>query len=935
MTLNREDWAQALRLLDDALELPPAERALWLAALPPQHARLDDTLRGLLSDRRAIETGDFLQARAALPAPDPATWAAGTLLGPYRLLRPLGEGGMASVWLAERADALHKRQVALKLPYVSAHSTAIAERFERERSILSSLSHPHIASVLDAGVDGRQPWLAMEFVDGLPIAAHCAARGLGVAARLRLFLQVLQAVQHAHAQLVIHRDIKPSNVLVDGNGAVKLLDFGVAKLLEPDGHAVETALTQWGGRAMTLQYASPEQVAGRPLGTASDVYSLGVLLYEILTGKLPYRLERRTAAAIEEAILAAQVAAPSQLAGDKATARALRGDIDTIVLKAMHAMPAERYASAESFAQDIERWLVWLPIRARPASPGYRLRRALTRHRALFAGTAAVSVALLAGLAGTAWQARLAQAQAQQAEAVQQFLAEVLSGNDPQQAQGRELSARELLDASAKRIDADFANWPPVRARLHQSVASIYVALGRMNEARPHIASAIALYQTIDRPDREQQANALLTQTEVLEELREYDAARQATEQALAFTAEHFGEVNRWRGRLLSRLSWIAGEQGNLPLSASLGEQGLAAQRLSSGERSPEYQRALSSLAHAHLARGDMRRARELFTSAVEIGALLPGAQTTDRLVDGYNLARVTFVMGDSSAAEAQLRALLPHFDRHVGPQHQRSVVARSLHAQALAELGRHAESVQAQRDNVAHVRARPGEAGEDLALQQLTLAKLLRLAARYDEGVPLAREGLAYFERHFAQPTWYRERGRWILGELLLGAGQRVEGLKHIDAAVANVSVMEGALGHPARAEMMVALAIALRRGDRPGESAPLVAAACPVIVAALGETAPAARRCAVVRAWLDALALDAALRAPALAGFVAARESAVAALPERHALRAELLLAQAELLTGMPGHAEQAAALRTRAQTLYAASVGLPLPAVLMLLH
>ncbi len=290
--------------------------------------------------------------------------------------------------------------MALKLPYAGPRAHVIAGRFARERAILSTLNHPHIAQVLDAGNDRGQAWLAMEYVDGTPITTYATDQALDVRARLRLFGPVLQAVQHAHAQLIIHRDLKPSNVMVATDGSVKLLDFGVAKLLEADGAAAQTVLTQLGGRAMTPQYASPEQVAGRPLGVASDVYSLGVLLYELLTGKLPYRLQRDTAAALEEAILAAQVVRPSAAVADLRAARALRGDVDTIVLKALAIDPARRYASATALADDIERHLQALPIRARNASVGYRWRRALERHRLAVGlpGARAHAVALLAGL---------------------------------------------------------------------------------------------------------------------------------------------------------------------------------------------------------------------------------------------------------------------------------------------------------------------------------------------------------------------------------------------------------------------------------------------------------------------------------------------------------------------------------------------------------
>lgn len=417
-----ERWPLLNTLLDEALALPTSERGAWLDALPAEAAGLRDTLGALLASHARVETGDFL---GTLPKFTPGAAAgdgavspdagAGDLVGPYRLLSLLGRGGMGDVWLAERADGELKRPVALKLPRV-AWGGALEERLRRERDILATLAHPHIARLYDAGIDARgRPYLALEYVDGQPIDAYCRERGLPLDERLGLLLQVAAAVAHAHARLVVHRDLKPSNILVTADGEVRLLDFGIAKLMQDD-LAAETRLTQVGGRLLTLDYASPEQIRGEPLGTASDVYSLAVVSYELLTDSRPYRLKRGSAAELEEAIANADAPLASQSTSDLAVRKQLRGDLDAVLHQALKKDPAQRYPTVVAFADDIQRHLDGRAVRAVPDSRLYRARKLLRRHGLALAVSSTVVLLLAVGLGVALWQSHEASLQAQRAQ---------------------------------------------------------------------------------------------------------------------------------------------------------------------------------------------------------------------------------------------------------------------------------------------------------------------------------------------------------------------------------------------------------------------------------------------------------------------------------------------------------------------------------------
>jgi WD40 repeat protein len=420
--LSEAEYARISALLDQSIDMIPSDRGVWLATLERDDPKSAAILRGMFAAQVAYTADNFLEDMPSVPA-DPTLGAGSTLVGrqfgPYCVLSLLGHGGMGSVWLAERTDGLFRRQVALKLVHSALVSRVTAERFAREREILASLSHPNIARLLDAGIaDEGQPYLALEYIVGTPIAAYCDERNLTIVQRLALFQQALTAVQYAHSHLVIHRDLKSTNILVSEDGQVHLLDFGIAKLLT-GAEARETELTQLGGRALTPDFAAPEQITGGAIGTAADVYSLGILLFGLLTGERPYRLKSESRGALEQAIVETDPILPSRALLTEEAARnrgttvrkltsTLQGDLDTIVMKALKKSPAERYTTVNSFAEDIARYLAGEPVLAQRDSLRYRAFKFALRHWVGIGAVTVLLLTLLAGLAATTYEVRIA-----------------------------------------------------------------------------------------------------------------------------------------------------------------------------------------------------------------------------------------------------------------------------------------------------------------------------------------------------------------------------------------------------------------------------------------------------------------------------------------------------------------------------------------------
>src|ERR1700691_3166912 len=413
-TLSPDQWQALSPYLDQALAMTDDARAAWVSSLGEQDPALAAQLGALLVEHRVLAQEGFLEnGRFALPN---STGLIDQTLGPYTLISQIGQGGMGSVWLARRSDGRFERQAAVKFVNIALAGRAIEERFKREGSILGRLTHPHIAELLDAGIssDG-QPYLILEYVDGEAIDQYCDEHKLDVEARIRLFLDVLAAVAHAHANLIVHRDIKPSNVLVTASGEVKLLDFGIAKLLEGEGQTgASTLLTHEGGSALTPEYAAPEQLTGRPVTTATDVYALGVLLYVLLSGRHPAGPGPHSPARLVKAITETEPLRPSDtmlsanaesVAEKRATTpdklrRMLRGDLDTILVKALKKNPQERYASVTAFADDLRRYLKHETISVRPDTFAYRTTKFLRRNRTPVA-LSTIAVVLVIGSLST------------------------------------------------------------------------------------------------------------------------------------------------------------------------------------------------------------------------------------------------------------------------------------------------------------------------------------------------------------------------------------------------------------------------------------------------------------------------------------------------------------------------------------------------------
>ena len=627
-------------LFEQALAQPPDERAAWLRAHCDDADLRGEAERLLAAHERSSGILDeplyLLSDTLAEASPKPT---AGRHIGPYRMVRLLEHGGMGSVYLAERADGQFEQQVALKLLRTGFDSDDRVQRFLAERQILASLNHPNIARLLDGGMtEAGQPFFAMEYVDGHPLDAYCDARHLSVRDRLKLFLTVCDAVQYAHRNLVVHRDLKPSNILVTDDGTVKLLDFGIAKLLDPEALPAHVApRTRTGFLPMTPAYASPEQVRGESLTTASDVYQLGVVLYELLTGHRPHDVRDCSPSEVERVICNEMPTRPSTAVTDASPRmgstqstpdrlrKTLQGDLDTIVMKALHKEPDRRFDSAEQLADDLRRFLDGRPVSAHPDRWTYRARKFTRRHRWEVVTTAAF-LALLLGYALTVtWQAdrvrkALAKArlEAQKSEQVTDFLVGLFERATPYQAAGSAapfgdtLTTRDLLDQGAARARRVLTDQPEVQARMMSTLGRIYRQLGHHDEAMSLIEEALVVQQEHLPPNHPDRAESLHERARLLRYAGNTQEAARLYRVSLAIQRMHLGEEHPDIAENIQELAVVAVREGRYARAESLFHKGLAMRTSLHGPDHPSVATALHALGLIYIPRGDLARAERL-----------------------------------------------------------------------------------------------------------------------------------------------------------------------------------------------------------------------------------------------------------------------------------------------------------------------------------
>jgi serine/threonine-protein kinase len=785
------DPRRVLQLLERALEAEPATRAALLDSECDGDAQLRSEVERLL--KADAVAGAFLDAPLRTGAD-----RSGERVGPWQLIRELGHGGMGSVYLATRADDLYAKQVALKL--LRFDVADLRARFANERRILATLEHPNVARLLDAGTDASgAPYVAMEYVEGEPITRWCDAHALDLRARIALFVKVLDAVQSAHSQLIVHRDLKPANILVDRHGEPKLLDFGIAKLVDRD----ERGLTLTGMAPLTPEYASPEQVRGAPIGTASDIYALGVLLYELVTRERPYDIASTNPREIERAVCESVPPRPSAVARAHGRARVDR-DLDHTILRALAKAPAERYASCTQFADDLRRYLAGQPVLATHARWSYRAWKFIGRHRLPVAVSALFVAMLLAGTLIALQQARIARAERDKAQRVNAFLHDMLAAPDPALS-GRHVTVADVLDHATASLDDARNVGPEEVASLRLTLADTYLGLGLLDPALVQARAAVALVEQAGDTDAATRARAYQALSEILHARSEDDEALRWSVRVAAFTdpaaVNSVAEAENMQGI-------IARTRGDYDAAAAHYERSLDVYRRSGAPPDSQVAVVLNGLGVLRGNQGDFKAAIALHEQALAIERRLhPQAHP--------QVASVLAALGDVRAldkdfvgSEAAFKEALAMRESLLGMDHADTISTLAGYANMLAvDLHRYAEGEVLARRAWDAARAHLPDPHQQTAYAGVVLSECLVRQGRAGEAVPILRVVLAMRRQMMAANHPLLANTESLLGAALVQSGSIDEGEPLLRGAVARLEAALGAdheLTQRARARLL-----------------------------------------------------------------------------------------------------------------------------------
>jgi serine/threonine-protein kinase len=792
-------WQRIDEVFAAALEQPAGlRRRDLLGRLCGDDAELRREVESLLlnhGDEAFLESGGADEAAQLLvpgghaSAPDAAPEAddsAAVRAGSYELLRRMGEGGMGVVYLARRADRDFKQPVAVKVIRKGMDSEEVLARFRRERQILSSLDHPNIARLLDGGTteDGR-PYFVMEHVQGKPLIAYCDDNKLTLDDRLKLFRDVCSAVWYAHQNLVIHRDLKPGNILVTAEGTAKLLDFGIAKLLNPDASSVDVPPTATAIRLMTPEYASPEQVRGDAVTTSTDVYSLGMILYELLVGRRPYEFATRNFVDIYRVVTEEQPSRPSTVvtnvleAGTDRVSRQLRGDLDNIMLMALRKEPQRRYSSVEAFSEDIRRYLQGYPVHARQPTFRYRSAKYVGRHKLAVTAAAAVFV-LLSGFSvllalqnrRIAEQRNAAQRAEEKALQVTDFLVDLFETNDPAQSRGEALTAREILDRGAQKLQREFQGSPELKATLLNKVGTLYQKLASYDRAEALLREALAAR-------RAQHGGADLATAESLHDLAvvlfskaDYEEAERMLRETLAIRRALLGDVHPDVARSSGVLAGVHMQKGQLDEAERRFREALAIwKRL--GTEDEDVASGLSGLALVLGRKGDSQQEEALFREALAMNRRVLGSEHTEVAAGLNNLASMLWEQGRLEDAEKLQREALALDRKLLGNEHPDVAIDLGNLGTLLRDQGHLDEAEKLQREALRIRRERLGDEHPDVAFSHAGLAEVLLSKGQAPAAIELAQRALAFPEDRLPADSPTRARNNSVLGASLTAQGK------------------------------------------------------------------------------------------------------------------------------------------------------------------